>query len=190
MDAEAIQIDRMLFSVADYHKMIKTGILGEDDNVELIKGDIIKMSPIYTPHSSHLKIISKYLHKYLPYDDVIIGVQDPITIVDLNSEPQPDLSVAKYKATYYSDEHPTPEDLYLVVEVADSTLRYDRLVKAPLYAAAGIPEYWIINVNASQAEVYRNPQNGEYQERANFLKGDTFTFAAFDLMIKTDDILG
>lgn len=157
-------------TVADYHKMAEVGIIAPDERVELIEGVIFAMAPIGATHSWTLKQVSKTFFAALGanYD---IGVQDPIVLSE-DSEPQPDVSVVSLLKKGVRLTNPHAEDVYLVVEVSDSTLVYDRIVKVPLYARAGIPEVWIIDTTASLIEQYRSPQDGSYQSVNVWRKGD------------------
>ena len=169
-------LDRKLFTVDEYYKMAETGILDSDQRVELLNGEIIKMSP---QKSTHAAIID-YLFEEFLY--VLKGMaqcrcQGPIRINNL-SEPEPDLSIFKKRKTGYHDRHPLPEDIFLVIEVADSTLAKDRTVKKGMYAQASIPEYWIVNIPEQQIEVFKSPKDGDYQE-SNIYKKGTVTFDHF-----------
>lgn len=154
--------ERRLFNVKDYHEMVATGILKPNERVELINGEIIKMSPIKSAHASVVDILSEYLIVAL-HGKAIVRVQNPISI-DAYSEPEPDILVAHWQTNRYRAEHPQAKDTLLLIEVADSTLHTDRNVKAKLYAKAGISEYWIINVVAQEIEIYRNPIAEIYTE--------------------------
>ncbi len=126
--------------------MAEVGLLSEDSRVELIEGEIIEMSPIGSTHGGTVNRSSKLLHREL--DDIaIVSVQNPVHIDDF-SEPQPDLALLKPRKDFYSNSHPTPEDVLVVIEVADASVYYDRNVKPPLYARAGIPEAWRLCENS------------------------------------------
>ena len=143
--------------------MAEVGILSEQDKVELIRGEIIRMSPINSLHAARVKNLAKLLIRALS-EELTIGIQDPVSLSQ-HSEPEPDLSICKFRADSYVSAHPRPEDILLLIEVADTTLRTDRLVKGPLYAEAEIPEYWIVNLNEEQVEVYQQPVDGRYTQR-------------------------
>lgn len=148
-------LQKRLFNVAEYHQMAKAGILTERDRVELITGEIIPMSPIGFRHAATVKRLNDLLGSRLG-DRVIRGIQDPITLND-QSEPQPDIVLLRPRRDYYATRHPQPEDIYLLMEVADSSINFDREIKIPLYASAGIKEVWLIDLNENCLEVYRNP---------------------------------
>lgn len=174
--------ERRLFQVSDYHQMVAKGILSPDERVELIKGEIIKMSPIRSPHASVVDILSELLIIKL-HGKAIVRVQNPFTLDDY-SEPEPDILVAKYQAHRYRKQHPTGKDSLLVIEVADSTLQKDRSIKAPIYVAAAIPEYWIVNVVEQQLEVYRNPTSEGYKEQSVFSLNDTVEAMQIDFAVE------
>jgi Uma2 family endonuclease len=144
----------------DYHRMISTGIIHEDDRVELIAGQIFNMAAKGTRHTvTTSKLMTEIL--LLVQKRAIVRCQDPIAVSD-RSEPEPDIVIAKLRADEYLDSHPTPEDIILVIEVADSSLSFDRDVKLPLYAATGINEYWLINLVDDRLEIYRQPEGNIY----------------------------
>jgi Uma2 family endonuclease len=167
------------FTVAEYHAMGRAGILGEDDRVELIDGHVRAMSPIGAPHIRCVSLLNRLLHRLLiAYGDdaLLVNVQGSIRLNDY-SEPEPDASVFRLTE---ETKIPTPEDVLLVVEVSDTTLAYDRRVKLPRYAAAGIPEVWIVNLRRDEVEVYRTPRpdDATYASKAVYAAGDTLTLAA------------
>lgn len=180
------QLQQRLLTVEEYHKMMEAGILGPEDRVELIEGKIIKMSPIGSLHAAYVKKINTLLGRLLG-NKAIIGVQDPIGI-ELISEPEPDLSVVKLREDFYAKKHPQVDDIYLIIEVADTSLALDREIKLPLYARAGIPEYWIVNVQDQEIEAYRTPIGNNYKHREIIRLDDEVPFHAFDLQIPADRI--
>jgi len=183
------------FSVEEYHRMVEVGILGEDERVELIDGRILRMSPIGSQHAAYVSFLNRKLRAI--EETVIVRIQDPI-ILDDETEPQPDIAVVKFKANAYADSHPHAEDVLLLMEVADTSLEEDRLIKLPRYAGSGIPEVWIFNLIESIVEVYREPltlANGipGYRRRTDFRAGEFLNPEAFpDLKIeipKLDNLL-
>ena len=184
-----VQLQRHTFTVADYHRMLEAGILTEDDRVELICGEIVAMSPIGTRHATCVKGLIQLLTESLGRR-ILLGVADPITLGD-HSEPQPDISLALPPKERYADAHPTPPDIYLLIEVSDTTITYDREVKLPLYARAGVPEVWIVDLNGRRVETYRDPTPYGYRELRYAYPGDTLMPAAFpDVTLKVDEVLG
>lgn len=174
---------RHRWTVADYHKMGEVGLLSEDERVELIEGEIIEMAPIGSGHASSVKHLNR-LFSLLVSDKAIVSVQDPIVLAD-RAEPQPDLAILKWRGDYYKSAHPQAEDVLLLIEVADTTARYDREVKVPLYARHGIPEVWLFDLTQPQLEVYRNPVDGQYarvdEHRAGRIAPECFPEAVIDL---------
>ncbi|HLI56858.1 MAG TPA: Uma2 family endonuclease, partial [Actinomycetota bacterium] len=141
------------------------------------EGTIIDMVPIGSGHAGHVTRLNRILVKGLG-DLAVVSPQNPVRLSDL-SEPQPDLAVLRPNATDYADRHPRPEDVLLLVEVSDATLEFDRTVKAPLYARAGIPELWIVDLQASRLLVHRSPSPTGYQEVTSAGPGEHVACLAF-----------
>jgi Uma2 family endonuclease len=176
----------MRISCERYHEMIASGGLKEDDRIELIHGYLVTKMSIGSHHSAVVSRLERFLHR-IATEDVIVRGQNPITIHEY-SEPEPDVVIAKYRADFYAQRNPYPEDILLVVEVADTSLAYDRDAKIPLYAACGIPESWLIDLNNHQITVFRQPDGAAYTEQIVFRTGDaipvpgsTQTIAVADL---------
>lgn len=150
------------FSRDDYHAIAKAGILGEDDHVELIAGEIITQMPIGTAHAGLVNRLNQIMTN-LARGRCIVSVQNPIAL-DPFSEPQPDIALLRPRADFYAKEHPGPADVLLIVEVADTSLAFDREEKIPLYAAAGIPEVWLVDLVDKSVSVFRLPVQGAYTE--------------------------
>ena len=148
------------FTVTDFYKMAEAGIFHEDSRVELIRGQIIDMAPIGGPHGGTVNQFNYLLIMGVARRGVV-SVQNPVRLDDF-SEPQPDFAVLQPRADYYKSGTPKAEDVLLIIEVADSSLNFDRRVKTALYAENGIPEYWIVNLTDRVVEVYRGPKNGSY----------------------------
>jgi len=149
-------------TVDEYEQMIESGILTEKDRVVLIRGEIVPKMAIGTPHSACVKRLNDLLGSKKA-DRFLLGVQDPIRLPD--SEPEPDLTLLRRRDDYYLSGHPRPEDVFLLIEVADSSLEDDRDIMRPLYAESGIEDYWIVNLRDQCLEVYRQPQpDGSYLE--------------------------
>jgi Uma2 family endonuclease len=161
-----LEIDRMistqirLLTSAEYYQMMETGIIQEGERVELISGQIFTMAAKGTRHTvSTTSLLEELL--IATQRRAIIRCQDPITLPN-NSEPEPDIVVARLRQDKYIESHPTAVDIILIIEVADSTLKFDQEVKAPLYATAGIQEYWIVNLVADRLEIHSQPEGGIY----------------------------
>ncbi len=160
-----------------YHAMVSAGIFSEDDKIELINGYLIKKMSIGSKHTSVVKLLNRFLMKALG-DQAIIGVQDPVTLTEF-SEPEPDVSVMRFRPDCYANAHPTPNDILLLIEVADTSLAFDRNAKIPLYAAADIPEAWLVDLIANEITVFRKPEGAVYQESEVFKTSQTIPLPGF-----------
>jgi Uma2 family endonuclease len=176
------------FTVAEYYRMAETGVLRPDARVELLNGDIIDMSPIGPFHGG----VTNYLIE--TFSAVVRGrwklsVQNPIRLND-HSEPQPDIALLRPAADFYRRRHPGPDDVFLLIEVADSSLDQDREQKLPAYGRAGIPEVWIVNLNELTVEVYREPHFEGYASKTVLRAGEQASTAAFpDVSVDVGDLL-
>ena len=166
-------MERVLFTVSDYHKMAEAGILSEDDRVELIEGEIVRMNPIGSRHAACVRKLDALFNRAANLD-VIVSVQSPVLLPDL-SEPEPDVALLRPREDFYSGGHPEPEDVLLLIEVSDTTLDYDRNTKLPLYARFGIPEAWIVDLVGDTIETYSRPAEGTYQEITLLKHGETLS---------------
>ncbi len=184
-----VQVQRRLFTVEEYHRMAEAGILSEDDRVELIEGELVAMSPIGSRHAACVKRLIRLLDRAVG-DRAIVGAQDPIRL-GARSEPQPDVTLLRYRPDFYASAHPGPEDVLLVVEVAETSADYDRTVKIPLYARYGIPEAWLVDLLEERIEIYRHPSPQGYQTLHIAHRGETVRPTTLpDLELSVDDILG
>jgi Uma2 family endonuclease len=165
-----VTIAQRPFTVDEYYRLSDAGILTEDDRVELIEGKIVEMSPIGSLHAACVKRLNTLMSRGVG-TGAIVSVQDPIRLDDY-SEPQPDVVLVRPRDDFYAEQHPGAEDVLLLVEVADSSEEYDRRVKVPLYASAGVPEVWVVNLNRNVIEVYSNPVGGDYVEQREARPGE------------------
>jgi Uma2 family endonuclease len=165
------------FTVRDYHRMAETGVLRPDARVELLDGRILDMSPIGPFHGGVVKRLSRLFHQ-LAHGRWLVSTQDPLRL-DEYSEPQPDLMLLRPAADDYTRRHPEPGDVWLLIEVADTTLELDRGEKLPAYGRAGIPEVWIVNLPELVVEVYREPHLAGYAQRRLARAGERISPAAF-----------
>ncbi|MDX1991274.1 MAG: Uma2 family endonuclease [bacterium] len=160
-------------TVAQYHQMIEAGILTEEDRVELLEGWLVTKMPKNPPHSISTQLTRDVLAKIIP-EGWFVTDQEPITT--LTSEPEPDVTVVKGQRRDFRDHHPDPKDVAIVIEVSDSTLKYDRTLKLRLYAKVRIPVYWIINLPERRIEVYTEPTGegtkAHYEQQQNYGEGD------------------
>ncbi len=169
--------------------MAEAGILSEDDRVELIEGEIVEMSPIGSRRAACIDRIVNFLLNRFAGKTAIVRVQSPIRLDDF-SEPQPDISLLLPREDFYAGEHPKSADVLLLIEVADTSVEYDRTVKTSLYARANIPEVWLINLKKSEIEVYTKPADGSYQTIRIFKTGESFASRILpDLMLDVDSLI-
>lgn len=183
------QLLRRLFSVTEYHRALDAGILGEDDRVELIEGEIIRMTPAGSRHAACVKRLLRLFSRTVS-DRAIISIQDPIRLGE-QSEPQPDLTLLRLRDDFYDQAHPVSDDVLLVVEVAESSTETDRVIKLPLYARHNIPEAWLVDIPYNTIEVYRQPAQQGYRDIRRIQEGQGLSPQAFpDLQLTVQDILG
>jgi Uma2 family endonuclease len=184
-DEAAVTIQERLFTVEEFERIVESGIFGEDERVELIEGRIVQMNPVGDDHAWNVNRVTMIFARGA---DVIVAVQNPIWLGD-RITPQPDLVVLRPDVR--QNRKPEPADILLIVEVADSSLNYDRQVKANLYARATIPEYWIVDINGERVETYGDPSPVGYRTRRLYLHGEQLApeFKP-DLLIDVDAILG
>ena len=173
----SVHLLRRQFTVEEYKRMIEVGILTKYDRVELIKGEIVQMAAIGRRHAACVNRLAELFIRRLG-QVVTVGVQNPVELND-NSEPQPDLALLRRRADFYEAGHPKPENVLLLVEVADTTVESDREVKIPLYAMSNIPEVWLVNINERSLEVYREPAPNAYQNIQSLQSGQIRVVQAF-----------
>src|SRR5581483_8823648 len=182
-------ITRHRWTVDEYYRMAELGILEPDARVELLDGEVVDMPPIGPEHAASVDDLGDLLVGRIN-ERAIVRRQNPIRL-GTSSEPEPDIVVVQRRADRYRSGHPTARDVLLVIEVSDSTLATDREVKGPLYAQAGIAEYWIVNLVDGQVEVHRDPTPNGYQTTRVLRRGDTIQPLAFpEVTIVVADILG
>lgn len=151
---------RHRLSVADYYRMAEAGILDDEARVELIEGDIIDMAPPGSPHAAAVHYLNEVL-MYAVQGRANVLVQNPVRLSDF-SEPQPDLALLRRRDDFYRERHPRAGDVLLLVEVAATSLKFDRETKLPLYARYGVPEFWLVDLGSRRLSRYRAPQQGSY----------------------------
>ena len=161
---------RRRFDVAAYYRMAETGILAPEDRVELIDGEIVEMAPIGSAHGGTTDCLTSLVARAAAEGRVQVRVQGPLRLDPLN-EPQPDLMLLRPRADFYRTSHPTAADVLLLVEVADSSLAFDRGPKLALYARHGVPEVWIVDLAGRAVEICRQPGQGGYSERSRVTEG-------------------
>jgi hypothetical protein len=153
---------RRLFTREEYHRMGEVGILKRSDRVELIQGEIVKMSPQGRRHRAFIDNLTQLLGQRLA-GRAIVSVQMPIVLAD-DTEPEPDVQILRRRPVPYKDREAHADDVLLLIEMAESSQAYDRSTKLRLYAVAGIPEYWIVDCVGESIEVYRTPQADGYRD--------------------------
>lgn len=164
------------FTVDEYQRMAETGVLHPDERVELIEGAIVEMSPIGTGHCARVDRLNARLVPIVA-DRAIVRVQGSV-ILSEHTQPEPDLALLAYRDDFYVETHPRPPDILLLIEVADSSLRFDQRVKAPLYARHGISEMWLVDLIHGRVEVHRDPRPGGYASELVAGRADALTVAA------------
>ena len=184
----AVQLARHQFTVDEYHRMAEVGLLTEDSRVELIDGEVVDMSPIGRRHAVRVSYRSRICTQRLG-DVAFVWSQNPIRLSE-HSEPEPDVTLLRPRSDFYEGKDPTAEDVLLLIEVADSSVEYDRRVKAHLYARHNIPEYWLVNLVEGHVVVYRDPTPAGYRAVHTARPGEDVCPIAFpDLAIAVDEIL-
>ena len=160
MSAAADSPHRHRLTVADYYRMAEVGILAPDARVELIDGEIIDMAPPGSLHAAAVHRLNEACHRAVKGRATVL-VQNPIRLNEY-SEPQPDLALLRRREDFYSERHPRPADVLLVIEIADTSLRFDRETKTPLYALHGVPELWLVDLRGMRLVRHRVPKEGAY----------------------------
>jgi Uma2 family endonuclease len=184
------QVARRRFTVHEYHRMAEAGILHEDDQLELIEGEIVEMTPIGSRHAACVIALDDELPRGLGRGTVVISVRNPVRLGD-DLEPEPDVAMLRLRGDGYRRSLPTPEDVLLLIEVSDTSLSYDRNVKLPLYARARIPEVWIVDLANETIERHTEPAEEGYRLVRRARRGETLESKALPaLALTVDAVLG
>ncbi len=184
-----MKLEQRLFTVVEVEQMAASGILDEDDRLELIEGVLIKMSPMGPRHASSIARLTALLGQ-LGWPDTLLWIQNPIQL-SAYSAPEPDLAIVRARDDFYQAHLPGPRDVLLVIEVADSSLATDRGVKLRLYAEAMIPELWILDLAGGMIEQYSDPDAQSYRTVRRYGRGETLHLSGFPaLQLATTAILG
>lgn len=173
------------WSVEEYHRMIKAGIL-QGRSVELLAGEIVEMSPKTPLHYTTAKRGAKYLEALLA-GKADVRFNGPITLA--TSEPEPDIAIVRLPEAAYCDRHPYPQDIFWLVEVAKTSLKKDLEIKAAIYATAAIPEYWVLDLSAQQVMVFRNPQSDQYIKNYSVTEGSISPLAFPEIFVSVKRLL-
>jgi Uma2 family endonuclease len=184
----AIPFRRGLIAVDEFQRMAETGVFVRDARLELIRGEIVEMTPIGDPHALCVMLIGDAFADLRPTG--IVNPQNPLRLPEQQSVPQPDIVLLRRRPDFRA-RPPRVGDVLLLVEVSDSSLAYDRDVKIPLYAESGIPEAWLVDLNSKTVFVYRRPSTEGYQEVRQYRRGDAIALQAFpDVQFAVEEILG
>jgi Uma2 family endonuclease len=181
------QILKRRFTVEEFHQMAEAGVFGEDDRLELVDGEVVQTTPIGSPHAACVKGLNRWLAQHLQ-ERALVGIQDPI-VLDDQTEMYPDVMVLEPRPDLYRHSHPRGGDVLLVIEVSDTTLDYDRRVKVPRYARAGVPEVWIVDLRGRGIDVYRKPAGERYAEERRVTPGESLAIPRASQHIAVEQIL-
>nr|WP_206044143.1 Uma2 family endonuclease [Geitlerinema sp. P-1104] len=179
-------LSKIQWTVEDYHQIVKTGIL-DDRPVELLAGDIVTMAPEAEPHAFFSSEAGAYLTRLLG-DRAFLRHAKPITLPN-QSEPEPDLAIVQPLGREYLSHHPYPENIFWVIEYANTSLEKDSTIKYHIYAEAGIPEYWLVNLRTRELVVHRNPRGREYESRQILQDGTISPLAFPDITIPVETLI-
>lgn len=183
-------LTRYRFTVEEYHRMGDVGILPEDSRIELIAGDVVVREPIGSYHAGTVDRLTRLWTSILG-ERAVVRVQNPVELAEDDSEVQPDVTLLRSRADFYTRGHPVAADVLLLIEVADKSLARDRRVKIPLYARAAIREVWLVDLTGDRVEVHRDPTAGGYSHVRALGRGESVVPQAFpDLTIAVADLLG
>lgn len=182
-------VTRHRFTIEEYHKMGEAGIFHEDDRVELVEGEIVEMTPIGARHAETVNTLNDLMANLRGRSGgYTISVQNPI-VLGVHDEPQPDLALLRLDRD--RTRLPRPEDVLLLMEVSDTTLRYDRETKFPLYARGGVPEAWLVDLQNSVIELHTEPSTDGYKVVRKFDRTETVTSTTVpEVSIGADAVLG
>lgn len=169
----AVQIARHQINLQEYERMVEAGVFEPGTRVELVRGEIVDMAPIGLQHEACVARLTRLLGKLVGDSAIVWPQNNSIRLPNSNSRPQPDLTLLRWRDDDYSGKAPMPADVILVIEVSDTSLSYDRSVKAPLYAEAGIPALWIVNLPDKLIEVYSRPMGTRYSSIRKAGPGDS-----------------
>jgi Uma2 family endonuclease len=185
---EAVAYTPYRLSVDDVYRMVESGVLRDDERVELLDGQLYVKEPIGPPHASRTEMLADILRGKLG-KRAMVRTRHP-AILDSYNAPEPDILVVKRRDDYYLEAHPTPADVLLAIEIAWTSGPGDRRIKSPLYARAGIPEFWIVDLRRSFVDVYQTPEPSGYQSHRRMVAGDALRPLAFqDIEVPVSDIL-
>ncbi len=178
------------FTVDEYEQMVEAGILDSDSRVELLDGEIVEMAPIGSRHASVVNRSNYLLSSRLVGADVLISPGNPLRLPP-RSEPEPDLMLVRFRTDFYASGHPTARDALLLIEVSDSSIGKDRLVKVPIYARQGVSEVWVVDIQGDRVIVHTQPSGGDYGLIRTARRGEELRPTLLpSVAITVDEILG
>lgn len=184
----ALPVPHRTFTVDEYYRMADAGVFGPDERTELLGGEIVVTAPPGERHASMVDRLSMLLARTAG-EKFIVRVQNPLRL-SRRSEPQPDVTVLRYRDDYYASGHPGAGDALVVVEIADSSLRLDRDYKRGLYAREGVREFWLVNARRGLITVYANPEAGKFTRESEYQRGESWHSAALGREIHVADVVG
>lgn len=188
-DVEGASGIRWKITADEFERLYAAGFLQQDGRVELLDGEILIMSPIGNPHVSVTIRLIRLLSSTLS-DRGLITASTPVRLDDL-SEPQPDVTLLRFRDDFYENAHARPADIFVAIEVMETSAAYDRGRKLKKYASSGVPEVWLVDIKQKRVEMYRRPIGDLYSEISVRTRGETVTVEAFpDVMLAVNDILG
>lgn len=184
-------VKRHLISLEEYERMCDAGVFEADTNLELIRGEIVEMTPPGPLHENAVASLHLFISELLHRRAMLWPQGNSIRLPNSNSRPQPDITILRWRDDLYRGKRPVAEDVILLVEVSHKTLKFDRGDKLKLYAEAGIPEYWLVNIADDIVEVYTDPGEGKYRSVRKGKRGDTLQLpGGLEGSIAVDDVLG
>jgi Uma2 family endonuclease len=189
---QQVEVKRHTFTLDEYEAMCVAGVFNEDARVELIRGVIVDMAPPGPEHEDSVTFLNLFLIEQLQRRALVWPQGNAIRLAESNSRPQPDITVLRWRDDLYRGRgnRPTAEDVILLIEVSQSSLKYDRGVKLTLYAEAGIPEYWVVNIKRGVIEVYTEPVDGKYQTVRVARRNETLQLpGGLEGSIKVSDVI-
>lgn len=185
----SLQYEKRFFNATEYYRMAEAGVFSPDDRVELIEGEIVKVSPVGSRHAACVRRLDALLNRAAGHV-VQVSVQSPVRLSNF-SEPQPDIVLLEPRDDFYANAHPTPADVLLIIEVSETSVEYDRGIKLPLYARAEIPQVLIVNLLGGVVEIYAEPVDGAYYKFMRVQRGESVDILRIpNLSIPVDLILG
>ena len=184
-----LQTIRRQITVEEYHRMGEAGIFRDNERLELIDGEIVKMTPIGSRHAHCVNRMTEFLITHLG-SRAMVSIQNPVCLGKY-SEPQPDIAIIKRSEREYITRHPGVSDVYLIIEFAESSIDFDHDVKLPIYAKAGIHEVWIVDLVSECVEIYQEPTSAGYKQMNTKKTSDTFSPSSFsDITVTVNRVLG